>query len=121
MRVIWRGSVSRPRRQAQSPVRDANRLLRDRRERRQSRSLRRAPNEDLRSCDFPARRRSALLALQSLGHPTHLAAESTPRGNHGNDYLAAGAAGGKGSVLGAEAETAIDRAPFLPTDRTAKK
>lgn len=30
-------------------------------------------------------------------------------------------AGGKGSVLGADAETAIERAPFFPTDRTAKK
>jgi hypothetical protein len=31
------------------------------------------------------------------------------------------AAPGKGSALGAEAETAIERAPFLPTERTAKK
>ncbi len=31
------------------------------------------------------------------------------------------AAPGKGSALGAEAETAIERTPFLPTERTAKK
>lgn len=37
------------------------------------------------------------------------------------NYLAGGAAGGKGSALGAEAETAIERAPFFPTERTAKK
>jgi len=30
-------------------------------------------------------------------------------------------ASGKGIALGAEAETAIERAPFLPTERTAKK
>jgi hypothetical protein len=30
-------------------------------------------------------------------------------------------AGGKGSVLGADAEMAIERAPFFPTERTAKK
>jgi hypothetical protein len=30
-------------------------------------------------------------------------------------------AGGKGGVLGADAETAIERAPFFPTERTAKK
>ena len=29
--------------------------------------------------------------------------------------------GGVSGVLGADAETAIERAPFLPTDRTAKK
>ena len=37
------------------------------------------------------------------------------------NYLAGGAAGGKGSALGADAETAIDRAPLFPTERTAKK
>jgi len=37
------------------------------------------------------------------------------------NHLAAGAESGNGSVLGADAETAIDRAPFFPTERTAKK
>ena len=36
-------------------------------------------------------------------------------------HFAGCAASGKGSALGAEAETAIERAPFLPTERTAKK
>jgi len=36
-------------------------------------------------------------------------------------HLAGCAASGKGSALGAEAETAIERAPFFPTERTAKK
>lgn len=42
--------------------------------------------------------------------------EMTDRG-----YRTAGAEGGKGRVLGADAETAIDRAPFIETERTAKK
>jgi hypothetical protein len=36
-------------------------------------------------------------------------------------HFAVCAASGKGSALGAEAATAIERAPFLPTERTAKK
>lgn len=36
-------------------------------------------------------------------------------------HFAGCAESGKGSALGAEAETAIERAPFLPTERTAKK
>jgi hypothetical protein len=36
-------------------------------------------------------------------------------------HFAGCAASGKGSALGAEAETAIERAPFFPTERTAKK
>ena len=36
-------------------------------------------------------------------------------------HFAGCAASGKGNALGAEAETAIERAPFLPTERTAKK
>lgn len=37
------------------------------------------------------------------------------------DYFAGWPELGKGRVLGADAETAIDLAPFLPTERTAKK
>jgi hypothetical protein len=36
-------------------------------------------------------------------------------------HLAGCAESGNGSALGAEAETAIERAPFFPTERTAKK
>ena len=36
-------------------------------------------------------------------------------------HFAGCAESGNGSALGAEAETAIERAPFLPTERTAKK
>lgn len=36
-------------------------------------------------------------------------------------HFAGCAESGKGSVLGAEAATAIERAPFFPTERTAKK
>jgi hypothetical protein len=36
-------------------------------------------------------------------------------------HFAGCAASGKGNALGAEAETAIERAPFFPTERTAKK
>jgi hypothetical protein len=37
------------------------------------------------------------------------------------DHFAGWAGAAKGSVLGADAETAIERAPFFPTERTAKK
>jgi len=37
------------------------------------------------------------------------------------NYLAGWSEVGKGSVLGADAGTAIERAPFFPTERTAKK
>jgi hypothetical protein len=37
------------------------------------------------------------------------------------NHLAGWAGPAKGSVLGADAETAIERAPFFPTERTAKK
>ena len=37
------------------------------------------------------------------------------------NYLAGWAEAGKGSVRGADAETAIERAPFMLTERTAKK
>ena len=37
------------------------------------------------------------------------------------DHLAGWPEGGKGSALGADAERAIDLAPFFPTERTAKK
>ena len=37
------------------------------------------------------------------------------------NHLAAGAESGNGSALGADAETAIDRAPLFPAERTAKK
>jgi hypothetical protein len=36
-------------------------------------------------------------------------------------HFAGCAESGKGSLLGAEAATAIERAPFFPTERTAKK
>jgi hypothetical protein len=36
-------------------------------------------------------------------------------------HFAGCAESGNGSALGAEAETAIERAPFFPTERTAKK
>jgi len=36
-------------------------------------------------------------------------------------HFAGCAASGKGNALGAEAAIAIERAPFLPTERTAKK
>jgi hypothetical protein len=37
------------------------------------------------------------------------------------NHFAGWAGAAKGSVLGADAETAIERAPFFPTERTAKK
>ena len=37
------------------------------------------------------------------------------------DQFAGWAGAAKGSVLGADAEAAIERAPFFPTERTAKK
>jgi len=37
------------------------------------------------------------------------------------NHFAGWAGAAKGSALGADAETAIERAPFFPTDRTAKK
>jgi hypothetical protein len=36
-------------------------------------------------------------------------------------HFAGCAESGKGSLLGAEAATAVERAPFFPTERTAKK
>jgi len=60
--------------QTQRSARDGHVLLRHRDEKWQSRSfLRSAPNANLRSLDFPAQRVHAVLAIQSLRHPTRLA------------------------------------------------
>ena len=52
---------------------------------------------------------SGIQRVSAIIAPTRISAER----NH--------FAGGNGSALGADAETAIDRAPFFPTERTAKK